>query len=293
MKRLIGSAFLAFGCISSFANETRENALLGLIQAEQAFAALAVKANTREAFLTYLADDAIMFSNGPSNGKKLYAANQADESLLTWEPVFADVAASGDFGYDTGPYSHRQKRTDEKPQRQGQFVTIWKKLPTGEWRVAFDTGYSHPAPASAIKPALQTGTSDLSQGQPPGTPDEARASLLAAERALIAGLKQDGVSAYKNALSTSARRLYRGQFPAVNRAAFLTQADQSAKIESLSYELIEGAVASSGDLGYVYGWLDWQKSSPENTPKRVNYLRIWKRENGRDWNLVLELTGPG
>lgn len=284
---------LAFTCVATFAAEPRETALQGMVKAERAFADLAASSTTREAFLTYLADDAIMFANGPCNGRELYANRPADDSLLSWEPAFADMAASGDFGYDTGPYRNRQKRTDDKPKYFGEFVTVWRKSASGEWRVIFDTGCHHPPYGDADKISLQfgrpfSGTVDSSSGVTP------RDSLLAAERALIAGLKQTGPNAYAGILSAEARRLKRGLFPAVSAKSFLEQAVEFSGQEKHSYDPIETIVASSGDLGYVYGWIEVEKPAAQKTepaPTRPNYLRIWKRADGKNWKLVLELTG--
>lgn len=286
---------LAHACsvVAALAAEPRETALQGMVKAERDFAALAASANTREAFLTYLADDAVMFANGPCNGRELYANRPADDSLLVWEPSFADMAASGDFGYDTGPYTHRQKRSDEKPQRAGQFVTVWRKIPAGDWRVSFDTGCPHPVQETPEVAKLQF-VPAASGAVAPGAGETPRESLLAAERNLISSLKQNGASAYPGILAPEARRLRRGFFPAISAKSFHEQVLKFSGQEKYGYDPIEAAVASSGDLGYVYGWIDVEMPAAEKTEparSRPNYLRIWKRENGKNWKLVLELTG--
>jgi len=264
-----------------------------MIATEHSFAALAAKTNTRDAFLTYLADDAIMFSKGPRNGKELYASYLIDESLLAWDPTFADMAASADFGYDIGTYTYRQKRTDEKPSRHGLFVTVWKKQPSGEWRAIFDTGYGHQPPESATVFAVQVSTIPLKQSSAVRL-DEARAALLNTENTFIERLQKNGTTAYDSILSQEARRLHRGSPPAISPAAIRVQLEKFAASETLIYEPIEAVIASSGDLGYVYGWVSITGPSiAKPAPQRANYLRIWKRENDTDWRLVLELTGPG
>ncbi|MFT3870832.1 MAG: DUF4440 domain-containing protein [Nibricoccus sp.] len=293
MKQFVLPALFVFGTAVLSASPTRQLALDEMIAAERAFAALAAKTNTRDAFLTYLADDAIMFANGPRKGKELYAGRPIDESLLAWGPAFADVASSGDFGYDTGPYTHRQKRTDEKPSRQGQFVTVWKKQASGEWRVIFDTGYGHPLSENEAAPEVQYSTI-ISKQNSPVQPNDSRIALLNAENAFIDRLRKDGASAYDSVLSAEARRLHHGSPPAISPIAIRAQLEKFSSSEILSYEPIAATTASSGDLGYAYGWVTTEKSIAEKTAsQRSNYLRIWKRENGKDWRLVLELTGPG
>jgi hypothetical protein len=58
----------------------------------------------RTAFLNVLSDDAIVFQPGPQNGRKASEAAKNKGGVLQWCPVLAVVAASGDFGYTTGPW---------------------------------------------------------------------------------------------------------------------------------------------------------------------------------------------
>ena len=75
--------------------------------------------------------------------------------------------------------------------------------------------------------------------------------------------------------------------PEAIKSYFETQRDVVRPI----YELIDGETASSGDLGYVYGWVTAATSAAGKTEtKRTNYLRIWKREDGRSWKVVVDVT---
>ncbi len=73
-----------------------------IIDAENSFASLSKKQNTRDAFIANLADNGIVFEETePVIGKEVWLKRRADSSLLFWWPVFSDVSASGDFGYNT------------------------------------------------------------------------------------------------------------------------------------------------------------------------------------------------
>lgn len=66
-------------------------------------------------------------------------------SALTWEPVYAQVAASEDLGFTLGNY--HAEGTNEKGEavvQEGNYVTIWRKQEDGSWKVAFDTGNPGP-----------------------------------------------------------------------------------------------------------------------------------------------------
>lgn len=66
-------------------------------------------------------------------------------TALSWEPVYARVAAAGDLGYTLGNYeaTGTGKEGEEITQR-GNYVTIWRKQEDGSWRVVVDIG--NPAP---------------------------------------------------------------------------------------------------------------------------------------------------
>jgi ketosteroid isomerase-like protein len=271
--------------------ETLSPAEQSLVGAERAFALLAKETNTRAAFLAYLTDESITFGQGLHKGKARELASPASDNLLEWAPTFVDVAASGDFGYDLGPWQYRAHRTDPAPVAWGTFITMWKKQPDGAWRVALDLGVSHHASADALANAVPA----ISAVTPPKI-DAARAAnsladLLDAERALISRYAQNGTDALISALATEARIFRPGISPALSPGAIKGYFETHRDVARPVYELIDGETASSGDLGYVYGWITTSVSAEGKTEtKRTNYLRIWKREDGRSWKVVVDVT---
>ena len=66
---------------------------------------------------------------------------------LTWAPVKADMAASGDMGYTYGNYELKSKDKDgQLVTHYGKYASIWKKQKDGSWKVVLDMGNSGPAP---------------------------------------------------------------------------------------------------------------------------------------------------
>src|SRR5262245_21280582 len=123
-----------------------------LVEAERAFAAASLSKGSRAAFLEFLAEDSILFRPGPVSGKKWIEEHPAPSTLLTWEPIFADIAQSGDLGYTTGPWEIRPSNPQYKPSAYGHLFTVWKRQSDGTWKVALHLGISHSAPTGKVRP---------------------------------------------------------------------------------------------------------------------------------------------
>lgn len=121
-----------------------------LVQLEAEFMKAAAEKGS-QGYMSYYADDAVELPNGENmlEGKEAIAKtmgflDQKDNSL-TWKPVHADMAASGDLGFTYGTYEFRSRDKDGKPTvSYGKYATIWKKQRDGSWKVAMDMGNSSP-----------------------------------------------------------------------------------------------------------------------------------------------------
>ncbi|HXM23026.1 MAG TPA: DUF4440 domain-containing protein [Terriglobales bacterium] len=106
-----------------------------------------------QGYMSYYAEDAAELPNGEDmlQGKENIAKTMGfldqKDNHLTWTPVHADMAASGDLGYTYGTYEFRSKDKDGKPTVEyGKYASIWKKQKDGSWKVAMDMGNSSPSP---------------------------------------------------------------------------------------------------------------------------------------------------
>lgn len=95
------------------------------------------------AFMEYISEDGVMLkSNSMPIVSKNAVANlfRSDDSgfTLTWEPLFADIAKSGELGYTYGVY---ELNIDDNIQK-GTYVSIWKKDKDGSWKFVLDSGNS-------------------------------------------------------------------------------------------------------------------------------------------------------
>jgi ketosteroid isomerase-like protein len=122
---------------------------LVLLDLEARFAR-AVAAGGGKAFASWFADDAVSLSNGrPAVLGRGAIAGQAgwDPKIyqLTWTPTAAQMGPSNDMGFTWGHYEgHSKDRNGEPVTIAGRYITVWKKLPSGQWKVALDASAAEP-----------------------------------------------------------------------------------------------------------------------------------------------------
>lgn len=118
-----------------------------LIDTDTQFSKLSEERGLNEAFLSYLSDDGVLLRQNsfPVKGKELIRERFFSDSdsgyTLTWQPMFADIAESGELGYTYGTYEFRTINPDGVPfVGRGTYVSIWKKDSLGNWKLVLDTG---------------------------------------------------------------------------------------------------------------------------------------------------------
>ena len=289
-KTFLLSAGLALVVTSSLAQKADlKSELDSLVNTERAFAKTAGEKSTRDAFIDFIADDGVLFRPYAVEGKKWLLESKPQPGLLSWEPAFADIALSGDLGYTTGPWEFRRDRADEKPAAYGHFVTVWKKQADGAWKFMVDLGISHQAHIS--KEELQSPPVDRKAkiAEKIDTKSE-KAALLSLDRELSNVSYEKGTS---NAFSPHAAdgvRLYReGAYPFIGKKA---AREALAKINgAFSWQPMGGDVSRAADLGYTYGTARLKQLTADKI-EYFNYLRIWKRQKGGSWEVVLDVASP-
>ncbi len=247
-----------------------------LAAAESAFAQEALAKGTRRAFLDALSADGVVFQPGPQNGRKVWEARKDSGGILAWQPVLAVVAASGDFGYTTGPWTFKKTAADEQPAAFGQFVSIWRRE-AGKWKLLFDLGTENPASA-APAPALRLRDNRL----PNESAAAARATLLEQDRSYAA----DRLKNF-SALAADDVRLYLpAKVPVVGKTEAVAALQEAASTTTLREP--KGEVASSGDLGFAWG----EYAAGQAADATGYYLHIWCRNEQGQWRLALDLLSP-
>jgi len=102
------------------------------------------------AFASWFADDAIALNNklAPVMGKARIADSarwDPKEYQLTWTPSGGQMGPSNDMGFTWGHYEGHSKDKNGQPVIiSGRYITVWKKLPNGQWKVAMDASAEEP-----------------------------------------------------------------------------------------------------------------------------------------------------
>ena len=129
--------------ISPLTQPTLSPGALLLMELEGRFAKAVAEGGGR-AFSTWFADDAVTLNNGKPAvlGRTAIAAQaQWDPKTyhLTWVPQGAQMSSGGDMGFTWGHYEADSKDNTGKPiVLSGRYITIWKKVADGSWKVALD-----------------------------------------------------------------------------------------------------------------------------------------------------------
>lgn len=114
-----------------------------LLNTDIAFSSLSAEKGRNAAFAEYAADHATILRpySMPLTGKDSITSVMArhPDSLrrLTWIPISADVARSGEIGFTYGTYSMQIK---DGPREEGTYCTVWHKDTAKKWKFILDTG---------------------------------------------------------------------------------------------------------------------------------------------------------
>jgi ketosteroid isomerase-like protein len=285
MKAWMCVSFIWIVFSSLVAASDLETELKSMVQSERDFARTSVEKGMRHAFIAYLAEDSVVFNpDYPVPGKQwAEKIPQPGNGVLNWHPVYADIAASGDLGYTTGPWDFK---SNAQPQEisYGEFNSIWRKQPDGSWKNVCDFGIDHPAPqhsSGEFRPSLKE------ENTRPQSADLAtsREALMNAERQFSRLSAEKGTAqAYLSTLSSDARLYRKGQFPFVGTKSIEDYFAKNPAVQQ-QWDPIFSDVSMSADLGYAYGSI-----KTEGKAEKSYYMRVWEKQFDGTWKVVLDVN---
>ncbi|HUR66981.1 MAG TPA: DUF4440 domain-containing protein [Chitinophagaceae bacterium] len=270
MTRTIITAILFFLGRSAIGQKGIDN----LIKAEKDFAAYAVAHSTKEAFQQFIDSNSIMFDEGkPISAIEYWNKREKRPGVLKWHPQYAEISASGDFGYTTGPWTFQRSPADSVIAR-GQYSTVWRLNEKGEWKFVVDFGIDNSQPGSEEERIIDT----------PKEADDAKTMtaigpLVSVDHSFNQLLEENRSKAYKEWLSRESILTRNGSLPATTATARQVVID--ATPADARYKTSGWGISLVPDMGYTYG-------TAMIKDKEHNYLRIWRREK-QGWRIALEV----
>ena len=257
-----------------------------VFDAERAFVRLAAEKGFRDSFYAYFADDGIAFNPHPFRVRVALAGQPSTPAPMgaDWAPVYGDIAAAGDLGWNTGPLVYAGR--DGQPDRHGMFFSVWKRQPDGSFKVVLDIGSDTP---SAVVPIAEPPHSSWRPGlgSPTGVDVAAeRAALLVVEGSFLAASEAQGLGrAYASRLADDARVHRPGAMPVTGAALDGWANAQAGRFRG---EALFADVARSGELGYTWGSYERIGGSPE----AGYFARVWKKDDRDEWRIVMDTVSP-
>jgi ketosteroid isomerase-like protein len=291
----VAIAFLIWPLLSGSVTPVAANTsgLDSLVASERAFSALSVEKGMRDAFLAYLADDAVIFRPLPMNGRTSWESRGPVPGTLIWEPSFAEVSVDKDLGYTTGPWEYRPPadstgKVSPDAIAYGHFVSVWQRQPKGPWKVVIDLGCSHG------KPELGVGSGVFFPGPQHVFPRvKQKFNIQFDLRTIEQGCWSERHAADSTALLSCAApdiRYYRdGAEPTVGlQGVRATHAGRVGRARWLSQG---GRSAKSDDLGYTYGIIE-RAGRGGAPPDSEVFLHIWRKNQKGAWQIALAVENP-
>lgn len=250
--------------------------------AEREFARLTGTVGIRAGFLSFLANDAVVFMPRATDARQHYDAVQPAPMVLAWAPAIAEASAADDLGYTTGPYELRD--ADGASLGHGWYFSIWRRNAERVWEVVLDIGTPTAEPPPAPPADVEVPRRDPA---PPGDAAARTAQLLVLDDLIAAAAQQRSAQrALATTLHVDARHndgghITRGGVPVV----------QSLLDQPMAFRRLGHGVSAAADLGYTYGEYTFGGAASEIDPDG-NWVRVWRVGPDGRWQVVHLVTAP-
>lgn len=257
-----------------------------LLAAENYFAATVRTEGLREGFLKVSDSETLVFRPDAVKAEDFYAKKQIDPGKLSWEPAFARISRSGNWGFTTGPYVYTPN--DNGQESYGQYFSIWRANKKGVWKLALDIGTPHPKPTKEhaldfIDPQDPRFFRQIS----PVRLQQREDLIMASDKLLASALRKSTIFGYDTFLGDDARLIFPGVEPIMgkqNISKFLLEQDINIFSEPVQADRSIGS-----DLAYTYGTAQITRKGKSS---KYNYVRVWESQEGFKWNVIVELFSP-
>ncbi len=202
--------------------------------------------------------------------------------VLTWEPNFALVSRSMDWGVTSGAQQYQRTGAIK---RYGQYVTVWRRDKKGKWRVhvraevenygkqkAADLEYFEPDDKDYLKHRSMVRLNQREE------------VVLQTDKLFSHILKADTRTGYDEFLADDVRYYFPWQPEIVGRKNVIDMFTKE-RIE-IDTEAEDVGRAYSGEFAYTSGTAT---VGLKDKVVKFNYVRIWQLKNDYQWKVILEM----
>jgi ketosteroid isomerase-like protein len=246
-----------------------------LVETERSFAKAAADRGSKAAFLEFMAPDAVVFVPDKTTAKPYWQARTESGSYLSWAPNYADISSNGLLGYTTGNWEFRPKSKTDEPTAFGEFVTVWLRQPSGQFRWVVDIGIGH-----SSRGKFNTDlTPPPNAGPAPGLTSAAEYANGFFNMAATQGLKK----AYERYAADDVRCFREDLPPGQGKKELVSFAE---KLKANVAFAKRSMFFETADVAYVTN--TYQVNNNGTITEKGNSMQIWKYRNGR-WLIVLDI----
>jgi len=202
--------------------------------------------------------------------------------VLSWQPNFALLAKSLDWGVTSGPMAFQKMGF---PKCHGQYLTVWRRDKKNRWKVRLraqveNDGKSPKADLVYYEPD----GSDYLKQRSKARLEQREEMVMQIDRLFSTVLKTDNEVAFRKFLTDDVRYYYPGEGEIEGREnvlAFLKRSDINIRTEPT-----EVGRAHSGEYAYTSGTATVRSKEKET---KFGYIRVWQLKNDYQWWVLLEM----
>lgn len=254
----------------------------GLISVDRNAATLS-KQETPHAALSSIIDKESVFYVPSAVNAFNYLNNRPNiADVMTWEPNFALLSKSQEFGVTSGKITFQKVGAVE---RNGQYITIWKRNKKGDWKVDLraeveNYGRNKPKEFLFVEPDDTWWLKQRSKARLQQRED----IILSTDELFSKVLKADNHAAYTEFLEEDVRFYFPWEEEMQGKTNVLNWL-KKRRIDIVTEPLKVGR-AYSGELAYSLGTATVYD---KDKAIKFNYIRVWKLNDDYQWRVALEM----
>lgn len=253
-----------------------------LITADRRAANVAKSEGPFEAFMSIVDKESTLYVPSPVNALNYLNNRPNIPDVLSWQPDFALVSKSLDWGVTSGPMEFQKVGAIK---RYGQYLTVWRRDKKGNWKIHVraevenygkgrksDLVYYEPDDSWYLKHRSKV---RLQQREEVVTQSDELFSTI---------LKANNEAAFNEFLSDDVRYYYPWEATMEGKENVLSFLKKN-RLE-ITTEPVGVGRAYSGEYAYTSGTATVRS---KDKIAKFNYVRIWQLKNDYQWRVVIEM----